>query len=600
MQGQYNYSGQQAQYHHQQYPQQQQPVQGYPQLPRYTSQQSLPPMASPSPLNPAARSQNQGYGQAHHQQYSSAGNTAYSSGNHSKYSTYAGNGGNSGNAQAHPLSNALWAEHSPSSPTLAGDDDDEKKGLQSFPPPSSSSSSGDSRSGNGGANPAHAGFAGKAKRLSGAVADASLVKPEHIGWIDGLRFIVACVALNGTFFAATITNDQSYTPIQRSSPLYIFRSFGLALSFFLVILGRALSAPLWDIPTGRSSPDQIKNASSSPSIAFTRLTRAMLIRPFRFLLPVLVVTALLWGLGGSNATKDCNAAGMQQPYWNLISRFAGYVTIVFDCFSTFDYQTNIAKTYAGNLWTNAWFFQSSYAVYLCHLMLGNLASSRYWIYLILGFFMWTTNNFFCLALIGMVMSDMAAHGHWAKIRKQPWTRALILQVVLIGVALALQFVNPARNALNNAFATINVTGNTDLTICDLIFATCFMIVFETSPICQAVLGNIVMRYLGKLAPGIYLLAPAITYTVVPTLGISLKNSGTSGSGVLGVTWVVCFAVCVVAAIPFHFLVEYPSKIAGNYFGNFVTRWGARDDDAQTAVKGPQKSAPKKLSGPGAK
>jgi hypothetical protein len=44
----------------------------------------------------------------------------------------------------------------------------------------------------------------------------------------------------------------------------------------------------------------------------------------------MVVAALLWILGATNATRDCNAAGMQQPYWNMISRFAGYVTVIFN------------------------------------------------------------------------------------------------------------------------------------------------------------------------------------------------------------------------------------------------------------------------------
>lgn len=41
-----------------------------------------------------------------------------------------------------------------------------------------------------------------------------------------------------------------------------------------------------------------------------------------------------------------------------------------------------------------WFFQASYCVYVVHLMLGNLSSSRYWVYAILAFFSWTTYNFF--------------------------------------------------------------------------------------------------------------------------------------------------------------------------------------------------------------
>lgn len=59
----------------------------------------------------------------------------------------------------------------------------------------------------------------------------------------------------------------------------------------------------------------------------------MLTRVFRFILPVMVISALLWALGATNATKDCNAAGMQQPYWNLIGRFAGWTTIIFNSVS---------------------------------------------------------------------------------------------------------------------------------------------------------------------------------------------------------------------------------------------------------------------------
>lgn len=234
-------------------------------------------------------------------------------------------------------------------------------------------------------------------------------------------------------------------------------------------------------------------------------------------------------------------------------------------------------------------------------MLGNLSSARYWIYLILGFFMWTTNNYFCIALTGAVLSDMAAHGQFAKIRKWPFMRVLALQIILLAIGLALQWINVVRDNINKGMAVINVTNYDELTFCDFILVTCVMLVFETSGLLQAVFGNIVMRLLGKLAPGMYLLAPAIVYTVVPSLGISLHNGGTGSSGVLGVTWVVTFAICTVAAIPFHFLVELPSKLAGELLADFVERWGARPDETAQQVKGPQAAAaPKKLAGPGAK
>jgi hypothetical protein len=56
----------------------------------------------------------------------------------------------------------------------------------------------------------------------------------------------------------------------------------------------------------------------------------MLVRPFRFLLPVLAVVALQWGLGATGETRNCNAVGMDEPYWGLVSSFSGFSTLVFD------------------------------------------------------------------------------------------------------------------------------------------------------------------------------------------------------------------------------------------------------------------------------
>lgn len=59
----------------------------------------------------------------------------------------------------------------------------------------------------------------------------------------------------------------------------------------------------------------------------------MLVRPFRFILPVIAVVAVQWGLGATNKTSNCNAVGMDEPYWGLISNFAGFATLVFDLVS---------------------------------------------------------------------------------------------------------------------------------------------------------------------------------------------------------------------------------------------------------------------------
>jgi hypothetical protein len=58
--------------------------------------------------------------------------------------------------------------------------------------------------------------------LADSGKDERHVKLPRLGYLDGLKFIAAWVVLNGTFFNATL-NDNDYSAIQRNSPLYIVR-----------------------------------------------------------------------------------------------------------------------------------------------------------------------------------------------------------------------------------------------------------------------------------------------------------------------------------------------------------------------------------------
>lgn len=148
-----------------------------------------------------------------------------------------------------------------------------------------------------------------------------------------------------------------------------------------------------------------------------------------------------------------------------------------------------------------------------------------------------------------------------------------LQIVVIVVAFVIQWVNPIRDHLNSDLATINVTSHGEITISDSILAVAILFVVETSPVLQFVFGNVVMKLLGRLSAGIYLLAPAITFTIVPDLALSLHNGGSKPNSILGITWVVLFFACFGLAIVFHFVVELPSKWAGEYFAYFIENWG---------------------------
>ncbi|GAA5857075.1 hypothetical protein JCM8547_007946 [Rhodosporidiobolus lusitaniae] len=569
-----------------------------PSLPRYPSSApgSATNLANPSPLNPAAtRSSAQGYSpNPPNQRFSQYG--------------YQGVGGGAPGQGSHPLSNAMYME---SSPTLAGSDvmssnpekvQDEKMRLGAgdqlgeYIAPSTSSGSGNSAPFRRGPKPT--GLKAVYRFLSGAnLADSGKderhVKLPRLGYLDGLKFLAAWVILNGTFFDATI-DSSDYTAIQRNSPLYIVRSTGLGWTFLLMLLGRSLITPLWDVPSP-NAPAQANGAKPKGAlISWARLTRAMLVRPFRFILPVLAVVALQWGLAANANTHNCNNVGMDEPYWGLVSRFAGYCTLVFDLFTTYEYDTLAGQTFAGNLWANPWLFQASYAVYTTHLMLGNLSSNRYWVYALVAFFSWCTYNYMFVAVLGLVLADMHAHSHLHNIRSRwPAWQRLTLHGVLIAIALVFQWVPVIRDNVNKGLAVINVTDHDDLTFCDALFAACWLLVIETSGVAQMAFGNIFMRTLGKLAPGMVLLAPAITFTIVPDIALNMSNNGSSGSSILGTTWVAMFFIVLALSVAFHFLIELPSKMMGEVIVELLESWDGSGPFGRRREASKLKKTPKK-------
>lgn len=165
--------------------------------------------------------------------------------------------------------------------------------------------------------------------------------------------------------------------------------------------------------------------------------------------------------------------------------------------------------------------------------------------------------------MGLALADMHAHGHLHRVRtKWPMYQRLTLHFSLIALACCTQFIPVVRNNINYGMSVINVQDHPELTFSDSIFAVCWLICIETSGIAQNVFGNIVMRNLGKFSAGMFLLAPAVTFTIVPDLALQLHNNKSSASTILGLSWVVLFFTTFVGAIVFHFLVELPSKMIG--------------------------------------
>lgn len=206
--------------------------------------------------------------------------------------------------------------------------------------------------------------------------------------------------------------------------------------------------------------------------------------------------------------------------------------------------------------------------------------------------------------MGVVICDLAVHGQFEKVQKWPFLSRLALQLTLVAIALVFQWINVIRDNVNSGLATISVLNLTEVTFCDFIFVSCALVVVETSTWCQFVFGNwIVKNTVGRLSAGMVVLSPIILYTVIPRVASSMNASGTVGSSVLGVSWLVLFLVTVALSVVFHFVVEWPSKYAGEWFGNYCTNWGRSDEEeaarkamnakANEGVKAPN-SAPARL------
>lgn len=170
---------------------------------------------------------------------------------------------------------------------------------------------------------------------------------------------------------------------------------------------------------------------------------------------------------------------------------------------------------------------------------------------------------------------MAAHGHTARLRKLPVAFRIALRIALLALALATQWISVIRTNLNSALATVNVQAHSEIAFADWIFVTVVLFVVETSEVAQQVLSTAPFRTLGRLAAGIYLLAPAVVFTIVPDVALNLHNSGSyAAPAVLGLSWLLLLGVCVGGSIGFHFLVECPSKLLGEIVADLFERLGA--------------------------
>ncbi|KZT51943.1 hypothetical protein CALCODRAFT_487531 [Calocera cornea HHB12733] len=400
------------------------------------------------------------------------------------------------------------------------------------------------------------------KRRSGEAAESrnrpgSLVasgeETRRVGYVDGLKFLCGLIAMNAAFLA--ITQEEPGAVI-RSSPLYVVRSANVAVQGLLLLSGRSLPIPL---------------PHASPLLSLSLVTR-----PLRFLPPVIVVLILQWGLcAGGHTGIMWNVLAIDEPNWCGITNAAGFFTLLWGLFGSFSYNTGLGQAFGANLWSVPWFFQSSYFTYLLHIVVSALPSNRYWIFIALFCFTWSTFSYFTPALLGYMVYDMSTM-FLPRIRRMPLVQRMLVQALLLGLIIVFEFVTPTRNAIDTGMAAWNVRNVTEIQFGDTVFVTLTLLWVEITPWAQLVLGNFLVRYLFILTPGMYLLTPSLVYTLVPSVMSHFAHPFTN-AGALFAAWAALLVTVVSLSVVFYFLVVYPTAWACGWLCSFLVSWGPDAD-----------------------
>ncbi|KZP01627.1 hypothetical protein CALVIDRAFT_559430 [Calocera viscosa TUFC12733] len=396
------------------------------------------------------------------------------------------------------------------------------------------------------------GEAAESRNRPGSLAISS-EENRRVGYVDGLKFLCGLIAMNAAFLAIT---QEEPGAVVRASPLYVTRSANVAVQGLLLLSGRALPIPL---------------PHASPLLSLSLVTR-----PLRFVPPVIVVLVLQWGLSSGGHTNIMwDVLAIYPPQWSGITNAAGFFTLLWGLFGTYSYNTGIGEAFGANLWSVPWFFQSSYFTYLLHIVVSALPSNRYWIYIVLFCFTWSTFSYFTPALLGYVIYDMSTM-FLPRIRRMPLVQRMLIQGLLLGLIIMFEFVTPTRTAIDAGMAAWNVRNVTQIQFGDTMFVTLTLLWVEITPWAQLVLGNFLVRYLFILTPGMYLLTPSLVYTLVPSTMSHFAHPFTN-AGALFAAWAALLVTVSALSVVFYFLVIYPTAWASGWLCSFLVSWGPDAD-----------------------
>ncbi|KAJ3084272.1 hypothetical protein HK102_000719 [Quaeritorhiza haematococci] len=450
-------------------------------------------------------------------------------------------------------------------------------------------------------------------------------KDEEVGYIGALRWIGVLIIFNSSFLDLINPDILPSSLTDRESLLvHLIRNYDWAITLAFIITGRVLTIShrrrlLEAANLNEPSPaNTSKNAHRRFLSAWTRFSRSLFIRPFRYALPALLIAVIQERF--CNETKDGNTnlastvngvkllrdAGLS---WCELGGHGGHVWTLFANLFTRD-GTSVARRIGGEIYILTWSFWGSYAVYITFLATSFLGSNRFLLYAGLLFFSWLTLPYNFAIFLGLTIADLAhigvfstSHQNQNESHREQYNgsdsvndlstiatdhsgdtdtesfpptvpsnggggvRRLATQALLLFCTGFVVLCAPVRNGINDAFGKIQVLHNDDLKIFSMsncISVLCLVLWLEMTPMAANLFSNGLLRRLGQLSFAIFLTHQFLLRLVLGPLSRHLLTSNPSlpSSTAIFADYVITLLTSIAFAFLWYWLMERTSLAIG--------------------------------------
>ncbi|KAJ9476246.1 CAMK/CAMKL/CHK1 protein kinase [Pseudozyma hubeiensis] len=431
------------------------------------------------------------------------------------------------------------------------------------------------------------------------------MKYGRLRYIDGLRFFAAIIVLTSTVIG-------NYTPTWAvgKSILYPFNS-NFALTLFLALQGRALTLP-WLVSrkdaiysfneaaakakaakaAKAAAPAKTLDEKAAPPVVppptgsrkeinkadFKLYGMAMISRPFRFLLPILFVTGVQYGV--------CRATGLypqnpnfetligQRPAWCYANGSQWIITAT-NLFTSEDRPTEL-RSEAGPIFYLPWFFQNSYYLYGLTMIISILQhDTRVAFLLVLGLLNWCTLSYLAPALLGLLVAELDVSGQFARLRKNRMASWGVQGLCVVLFVLFL-IVPQIRDPINEGLSHLQVIRPTDqnrnganiysvVKFTDVICSMLLLVFLELSRFSQRTLALAPFSMMGRqIGAAIVAVHAIVLWSIMPKVfPMTSDDSATSGAATnLAGIWALTLIITLALSGIFRVVIEIPSEVLG--------------------------------------